>query len=456
MAGVGVLPDDGPVTDTSALVAALTDLLPGRVVTPGDPAFDPAALVAFDPGPVKPAAIVRPRDARDVARILPLVGEAGLAVTVRTGGHSYAGRSLVDGGVVLDLADLDAVEIDPATSTGRAGGGTTAGRYTSLAGEHGLATGFGDTGGVGIAGLTLGGGMGLLSRRFGLTVDDLLGAELVTADGRVLEVDDDREPDLFWALRGGGAGLGVVTGLRFRLHPVTTVTQGMLFFEPDAELLAALVAYLADAPDELASMVNVMAAPPIPILPAERHGRPVIMLLLVHSGDPGEAQRLVADVRAMASPLAERVAQVPYSGVFGEFGFHGMGVVTGTGFADEFGTQRAAHAVDTVTSGGRAIVNLRPMGGAIARVAADATAFAHRDRRVMVTVLSLAPDRATAQLAASAVDELTSSLTDGIAGYVNFLRSRPDAAERAYPPATRERLAAVRAAYDPGNLFRAQ
>ena len=445
------------MTDTNAgLVAALAGLLPARVATPGDPACDPAARGASDPGPVTPAAIVRPRDAGDVARILPLVGEAGLAVTVRAGGHSYAGRSLVDGGVVLDLADLDAVEIDPATSTGRAGGGTTAGRYTALAAEHGLATGFGDTTGVGVAGLTLGGGMGLLSRRFGLTIDDLLSAQVVTADGRVLDVDDDHEHDLFWALRGGGPGFGVVTELRYRLHPVTTVTHGMLLFEPDAELLASLVAYLADAPDELASMVNVMAAPPMPILPAERHGRPVILVLLVHSGDPGEAQRLVADVRAMASPLAERVVEMPYPGVLGEFAFHGMGVVTGTGFADEFGAERAAHAVDAVTSGGRAIVNLRPMGGAVARVEADATAFAHRQRRVMVTVVSLAPDGATAGLAASAVDELTASLTDGVAGYVNFLRSRPDTAERAYPPATRERLAAVKAAYDPGNLFRVQ
>ena len=454
VAAAGRLTDDGPMTDAEALLAALAETAPGRVLTPADPDFDPAALVAFDPGPVKPVAIVRPRDAGEVARVLPLVAEAGFQVAVRAGGHSYSGRSLVDGGIVLDLAALDAVAIDPATRTGRAGGGATAGRYTSLAAEHGLATGFGDTGSVGIAGLTLGGGIGLLSRRFGLTVDDLVGADVVTADGRALAVDDDHEPDLFWALRGGGGGVGVVTEMRFRLHAVTTVTHGMFFFEPDAGLLASLVAFLTDAPDGLASMVNVMVAPPVPFLPAELHGRPVIMALAVHSGDPDEGRRLVGMLRDLAPALVDRVTEAPYPSVLGEFGFHGMGLVSGAGFADDFGPERAARAVDAVTSGGRAVVNLRPMGGAIARVAADTTAFAHRDRRLMVVVSSLAPDRATAETAVGAVDELTGALTDGSAGYVNFLRAVPDAAERAYPPATLRRLAAAKAAYDPGNLFR--
>lgn len=442
------------MTDTEALLAVLADVAPGRVTTPADPGFDPAALVAFDPGPVRPVAVVRPQDAAEVAQVLPLVAEAGLPVAVRAGGHSYATRSLADGGVVLDLAALDGVTIDPDSRVGRAGGGTTAGRYTALAAEHGLATGFGDTASVGVAGLTLGGGIGFLSRRFGLTVDDLLGAEVVTADGRVLTVDDEHEPELFWALRGGGGGLGVVTELRYRLHEVTTVTNGMLFFAPDPGLLASLVAQLTDAPDELASMVNLMVAPPAPFLPAELHGRPVIMALLVHSGDPAEGGRLVGAIRDLAPALVERVTEVPYAAVLGEFGFRGMGVVTGAGFADEFGPDRAARAVEAVTSGGRAIVNLRPMGGAIARVPGDATAFAHRDRRLMVVVSSIGPDRATAGQAAGAVDELAAALSDGAAGYLNFMRARPDAAERAFPPPTLARLAAVKSRYDPGNLFR--
>ena len=443
------------MTDANGLLAALATLAPGRVTTPG-PGFDPGALVAFDPGAVTPAVVVRPRNAAEVAQILPMATEAGLPVAVRAGGHSYSRRSLVHGGVVLDLGGLDAVHIDADVRTGRAGGGVTAGRYTTVAAEHGLATGFGDTGSVGVGGLTLGGGIGFLSRRYGLTVDDLLGADVVTADGRLLVVDDEHEPDLFWALRGGGGGLGVVTELRFRLHEVASITQGMLFFEPDAGLLAALVGHLSEAADELASMVNVMVAPPVPFLPPELHGRPVIMALLVHSGDAADGERLVGEVRDMAPTLLERVVQVPYTAVLGPFGFKGFGVVTGAGFADEFGPERAARAVDAVTSGRQVVVNLRPMGGAIARVAPDATAFAHRDRRLMVVVSALAPDQATADLAAPAVDDLSAALSDGPYGYVNFLRDLPDAAERAYPAATLQRLTAVKAVYDPGNLFRSR
>ncbi len=445
--------DDGRVTDAAALLSALAALAPGRVATPG-PGFDPGALVAFDPGPVTPAVVVRPRNAEEVARILPLAADAGLAVAVRGGGHSYAGRSLVDGGLVLDLSGLDSVLVDPDARTARAGGGVTAGRYTTVAAEHGLATGFGDTGSVGVAGLTLGGGIGFLSRRFGMTIDDLLGAEVVTADGRVLTVDDEHELDLFWALRGGGGGFGVATELRFRLREVPSITHGLLFFEPDAGLLAALLARLGDAPDELSSTANVMVTPPLPMFPPELHGRPVIMAMLVHAGDPAEGERLVGAVRDMAPTILERVVQAPYTAVLAPFAFKGFGVVTATGFSDEFGPDRAARVVDAVTSGRQVVVNLRPMGGAIARVPADATAFAHRDRRLMVVVSSLAPDQATADLAVPAVDELNAALSDGPSGYVNFLRALPDAAERAYPAATRQRLAAVKAAYDPGELFR--
>lgn len=444
---------DGRVTDATGLLAALTALAPGRVAAPG-PGFDPGALVAFDPGPVTPAVVVRPRNAEEVARILTLAADAGLPVAIRGGGHSYAGRSLLDGGVVLDLSGLASVLVDPDSRTARAGGGVTAARYTTAAAEHGLATGFGDTGSVGVAGLTLGGGIGFLSRRFGMTVDDLLGAEVVTADGRVLTVDDEHEPDLFWALRGGGGGFGVATELRFRLREVPSITQGLLFFEPDAGLLAALVARLGDAPDGLSSTVSVMVAPPLPMFPAELHGRPVVMAMLVHSGDPAEGQRLVGAVRDMAPTLLERVVQAPYTAVLAPFPFKGFGVVTATGFSDELGPERAGQAVDAVTSGRQVVVNLRPMGGAIPRVAPDATAFAHRNRRLMSVVSVLAPDQPTADRAAPAVDDLAAALSDGPYGYVNFLRALPDAAERAYPPATRQRLAAVKAAYDPGRLFR--
>ncbi len=446
--------DDARVTDDASreLTAALAEVSP--VVTPADPGFDPAGLVAFDPGSVTPVAIVRPRDAAEVTRLLPLVSQSGVPLAVRGGGHSYASHGLVDGGVVLDLAALDAVTIDPASRVGRAGGGATAGRYTALAAEHGLATGFGDTASVGVAGIALGGGIGFLSRRFGLVVDDLVGAEVVTSDGRVLTVDDEHEPELFWALRGGGGGFGVVTELSFRLHEVSTVTHGMLMFEPDPDVLATLVALLADAPDGLSSMANVMAAPPMPMVPAELHGRPVLMVRGVHSRAPDEGRRLFDEMRALSRPLLDMVAEAPYPAVLGEMPYKGLGVTSDCGFADDFGPSRAARAIEAVTPGSRIVVNLRPMGGAIARVAPDATAFAHRGRRVMVVVASLDQSRAAASAAAGTVAELTRTLSDGSDGYVNFLGAISDGAARAYPSATLQRLAEAKTAYDPGNLFR--
>ena len=195
----------------------------GPILTPEDPGYDAARTVFLGDVDRRPALIARPTDAADVARVIALARDSGAELAVRGGGHSPAGHSASDGGVVLDVRGLRELDIDLASRTAWAGGGLTAGEYTTAAGEHGLATGFGDAGSVGIGGITLSGGVGFLVREHGMTIDQLLAAEIVTADGRVLEVDAERHPDLFWAIRGGGGNFGVVTRLRFQLHDVSAV-----------------------------------------------------------------------------------------------------------------------------------------------------------------------------------------------------------------------------------------
>ena len=446
------------MTDLTATTSTLADRLQAvvgdRVRSSAELGFD-ATLTLYDGTPRTPALIVRPRDAQEIARILPIVAEAGLPVAVRAGGHSFARRSRVDGGVVLDLSLFDSVDVDVASRVATAGAGVTAGRYTAVAAEHGLATGFGDTATVGVAGLTLGGGIGFLSRRFGLAVDQLVGAELVTADGRILDVDEGHESEVFWALRGGGAGVGVVTALRYRLHEVSTVTGGVLLFEPDAELLARLVDVTADAPDELSAMVNVMSAPPAPFVPGHLHGRPIIAVIAAHSGSPAAAKEVFDSIRALAPVVADTVNVIPYGGLLATHEEQrGLVPVARSGFADSFGAERAARAISALEGlSPAAVINIRPMGGAIARVEADATAFAHRDRRAMVIITAAYRDLDAAHAHEASVASLAADLCDGEAGYLNFFSEVPDLDRRAFPAATLVRLQKIRRAVDPTGLF---
>jgi FAD/FMN-containing dehydrogenase len=279
----------------------LTDQLRGRVIAPGDADYDRARTVSSGAVDRRPAVIVRPADASEVARVIALARDTGLDLAVRGGGHSPAGHGVSDGGIVLDLRDMRSMAIDIERRTAWAETGLSAGEYTRAAAAHGLATGFGDTGSVGIGGITLSGGIGFLVRRHGLTIDDLLAADVVTADGDLVRADAEQHPDLFWAIRGGGGNFGVVTRLELRLHEVATITGGMLMLPATAELIAAFVAEAHAAPDELSTIANVMTAPPLPFLPPEVHGRPVVMALLAHAG-PINAGRRVATASARWPP----------------------------------------------------------------------------------------------------------------------------------------------------------
>ncbi len=275
-------------------ISDLRASLNGKVIGADDAGYDDVRRVFFTGFDRRPTAIVRVADASDVARVITLARETGAELAVRSGGHSRAGHGTSEGGIVLNLSAMNAVEIDADGRTASAQTGVTAGDYTKATGEHGLATGLGDTPTVGLGGITLGGGIGYLVRKNGLTIDDLLAAEVVTADGEELHVDAETHAELFWALRGGGGNFGVATRLRFRLHEVDEVVGGMLMLPASTDVITGLIAVAETAPDELSVIANVIKAPPLPFIPAESHGKPVVVALMVYAGDARAGERAIA------------------------------------------------------------------------------------------------------------------------------------------------------------------
>ena len=431
--------------------------LNGTVIAPDDPGYDDARRVFFTGFDRRPAAIVRAADASDVSRTVDLARETGAELAVRSGGHSRAGFGTSEGGIVLDLCEMNAVEIDPESRTAWAQTGITAGDYTKAAGKHGLATGLGDTASVGVGGITLGGGIGFLVRKHGLTIDDVLGAEVVTADGELLKVDQDTHPDLFWALRGGGGNFGVATSLRFRLHQIDEVIGGMLMLPASAEVIVGLVAAAQAAPEELSVIANVMKAPPLPFLRAEQHGKPIVMARMVYAGDAGAGERAIAPIRALATPLADMVRPIRYPEIYEEGPRPAIDAGTNVlidGLPPGAGETILEHLKTSTAQ--IPIAQLRVLGGAMARVPDDATAFGYRGARLMVNVTAMDHSPEEGPQHKAWASGLATALSDGAAAaYVGFLGDEGEqGVRRAYPPATLDRLAQVKRQYDPDDLFR--
>ena len=446
------------ISTSSISIPRLRDSFDGRVTAPDDAGYDQARKVFYGKYDRRPAAIVRPVDAAEVAQVVTLAADSGLELAVRSGGHSLAGHSVSEGGIVLDLSEMTALDLDLEGRTAWAQTGLTAGAYTTAVGGHGLATGFGDTASVGIGGLTLGGGVGFLVRGHGLTIDNLLAAEVVTADGRVLQVDAETHPDLFWAIRGGGGNFGVATRFRYRLHELPSIVGGMLLLPGNAEVIEALVATAEAAPEELSLIANVMVAPPMPFLPPAAHGQLVVMTLLCYAGDAEAGERALAPFRALADPIADMVQPMPYAGLFEPA--DDMEVVEESArslFMDGVDSRAATAIVEQLraTTAPMAVAQLRVLGGAMARVPAEATAFAHRDRRVMAGVGCVYQDAGERPTHEAWADGFAAALRGGPGVYVNFLSNEgPDRVREAYPGRTWDRLVEVKRRYDPGNLFR--
>lgn len=439
-------------------LASLRDELKGRIIGPDDGDYDEARTVFYGDIDRRPAVIIRVADAGDVARTVSLARESGVELAVRSGAHSVAGYSVVDDGIVLDLGDMKGIDIDVQNRTAWAETGLTAGEYTTAAAAHGLATGFGDTGSVGIGGLTLGGGIGYLVRKYCMTIDDLLAADIVTADDQLLQVDGESHPDLFWAIRGGGGNFGVTTRLKFRLHEVNTIVGGMLFLPASPDVIASVVEETALASEDLSAIVNVMTAPPMPFIPDEYHGKPVVMLLLAHSGSIEDGEQFVHRLRKLGPPIADMVRPMPYQEIYPpEMEDYHPVAASRTMFADTFDRNVALSILEHLegSTALMAATQLRALGGAMARVPVDATAFAHRSRPIMANVAAIYDDPNQREQHEAWVADLSSVVAGDSGAYVGFLgHDGPARIREAYPDHTWERLLDVKRRYDPSNLFR--
>jgi FAD/FMN-containing dehydrogenase len=439
-------------------VARLREKVRGRVFEPGEPGFEEACQVFLAGMDQRPAVVVQPVDAVDVAEVVLVARATGVPLAVKSGGHSAF--ALADGGILLHLTALRGLEIDAGSRTAWAGSGLTAAEFTKAAHEHGLALGLGDTGTVGLGGITLGGGIGYLARVHGLTIDHLLAVELVTADGEIRQVDADSDPELFWAIRGAGANFGVVTRMRYQLHELSTVHLAVLVLPATPETIAGYAEVSLAAPDELTGIADVFVAPPMPLIPEDRVGTPVLRATMVHAGDAEGAERALAPLRALATPIADLVERIPYPGIYPEEEPYGDHVAaTRTLYLDDITIADAKLMLEQIRSSTAdiaAVVQIRALGGATARVPDDATAYAHRGRDFMLTLAALYSDPDTAAKHRDWVDELTVALQKGVpGGYVNFLTDDSETRiQEAYPGPTWARLRAAKRAYDPTNLFR--
>jgi hypothetical protein len=448
-----------PIAQIAPSISELRALFNGGVIAPDDPRYEQARTVFYGGVDRHPAAIVRVADAGDVSRLVSVARKAGIELAIRSGGHSNAGHSVTEGGIVLDLSGMKDLQINVQERTAWAESGLTAGEYVSASAAHGLTTGFGDTGTVGLGGITLGGGVGYLVRKHGLTIDNLLAAEVVTANGQLLHVDDQNYPDLFWAIRGGGGNFGVATRFKFQLHEVGNILGGMLFLPATPDTIASYLREADSAPNELSTILNIMPAPPMPFIPEEAHGRMIMMAMMVFAGDIEVGEKIIARFRALASPLADMIRPMTYPEMFPpeQEGYHPMAAGR-TMFLDHVDRSVAETILNHLKSStaSMAVTQLRVLGGAMARIPADATAFAHRSSRIMANLAALYEKPEEKELHEAWLIEFEKNLKQSDNGaYVNFLADVDEAQVRAaYPNGTWARLAAIKARYDPDNFFR--
>lgn len=430
----------------------------GELITPDqDEQYELARLVEAGIADLRPSAIVQAASVADVQAVVAVARDSGTELAVRGHGHSAAGHGTVENGIVLDMSALSPLEIDPRSRTARVGAGLSAGALTQETGRHGLAVPLGDTTAVGVAGITLGGGVGPLARTYGMAIDSLLGAELVTADGRVRTVDADHDPDLFWAIRGGGGNFGVATSLTFRLHDVARTVGGTLVLPAEPAVLASLLAEAHAAPRERTTILMIWRCPPLPVMPTELHGRLVVFAHLVHVGSEG-AERALAPFRRLGPPLADLITEAPYAGMLASQEIPRLTSEVRTQFFDHVDEDVAAAMIDGVASAPTpmSMLQLRVLGGAVGDVPDEATAYGFRDR-TMVSYLACAYEGAEQQRPTAAwADRVVASLDQGLDGaFLNFLGpADPATVASAYPAPTWQRLRRIKATYDPGNVFR--
>lgn len=445
-------------------IRRLRSELRGDLLAPDDAGYDAARKVWNGRCDRRPALIARCRGAADVVQCVRLAQTAGLPLSVRGSGHHASGDAVCDAGLVIDLSAMSSVRVDPAGATARAEAGATWGHLDRETQQVGLATTGAMVSTVGIGGVTLGGGLGWLMRRFGLVLDNLRSVDIVTADGSLLKASGTEHPDLFWAIRGGGGNFGVVTSFEYALHPVGPIVTGGLLLHPLSrapQLLRFVRDFVAGAPDELGCTVTLWTAPRAPFIPRELQGALAAGVLVCHSGPLEDAQRCVAPLRAFGPPAVDRIASVPYTVVqkmLDPAGAHGRLVEVASDHLDGL----ADDAIDTIVSQARnmtsplSVVNLVSMGGAVSRVGEPETAYCHRGAPWHYAAYAMWENCEESERHAAWARGLHQALVPHAVGaYVNELGDEgEDRTRAAYVPATLARLAALKRRYDPDNVFR--
>ncbi|SFC53869.1 FAD-binding oxidoreductase [Streptomyces aidingensis] len=441
--------------------APLREAVHGEVIVPADPGYDRARRVYNALHDRRPAVVVRAADAGDVIAAVAFARDRGLPLAVRGGAHSVAGWGTCDDGVVIDLERMRGVRVDPVRRTARAEGGCTWADLNHATHAFGLATTGGVVSSTGIGGLTLGGGLGHLARRSGLTCDNLVSADVVTADATLLTCDAEHHPDLLWALRGGGGNFGVVTSFEYRLHRVPDILGGPAFYPLDTEVPRRYRELIAGSPPELNALLLFALGPPLPFLPERWHGRPLIGVLTCFSGPPEEDERVRAGLSSLGTVLGQHIGRMPYpviNTLFDELLPPGLCHY----WKGAFNRELNDGTIETHVTFGQSIPSLEsttvifPIDGACHRTTPEESAFAHRDAAYSTAFGASFRDPADTEANREwtrAYDRALRPHTMG-AGYTNFM----DADDQHRAPANYGtgfgRLRAVKRRYDPGNLFR--
>ncbi|WP_405912935.1 FAD-binding oxidoreductase [Streptomyces sp. NBC_00963] len=449
----------------NTVLEGMRDALRGPVITPPDDEYEESRKIYNGMIDRRPAAFVRCADAGDVMDAVDFVRAHGLAPAVRGGGHSGSGLCLVDNGITIDLSPIHGVRVDPAARTAQVGGGSLLGELDHAAHSFGLGTPSGIVSTTGVGGLTLGGGHGHLTRKYGLSVDNLLSADVVLADGSFVTANEHDHPDLFWALRGGGGNFGIATSFTFRLHPVHTVTLAITLWplEHIREVLQWYRDFLPDAPDDLNGFFAELTVPPAPPFPEEIHGQPMCGVVWCWTGDQDRAEDMFAPVGEPAAPAFHFTAPMPYPAVQTMFD-----ALLPSGlqwyWRGDFFDRITDDAIDVHTKYAQALptglstMHMYPVDGAAGRVGRDDTAWSYRDAHWSGIVGGIDPDPANAgairQWCVDYWEELHPHSMGG--GYVNFMGSGEgqDRVRATYGDHY-DRLAAIKRTYDPQNLFRA-